>query len=94
MIKFPSTTYICPFFINNCCDLYIDVPIGTIIKDAQTGKIVADLSQEGQEELVLKGGRGGKGNSHFATATRQVPRFAQAGEDGEEKEVILELKLL
>ena len=75
-------------------DLYIDVPIGTIIKDAETGKIVADLSQEGQEELVLKGGRGGKGNSHFATATRQVPRFAQAGEDGEEKEVILELKLL
>lgn len=75
-------------------DLYIKVPIGTIIKDAETGKVVADLSQEGQEELVLKGGRGGKGNSHFATATRQVPRFAQAGEDGEEKEVILELKLL
>ena len=75
-------------------DLYINVPIGTIIKDAETGKVVADLSQEGQEELVLKGGRGGKGNSHFATATRQVPRFAQAGEEGEEKEVILELKLL
>ena len=75
-------------------DLYIDVPIGTIIKDAETGKIVADLSKEGQKELVLKGGRGGKGNSHFATATRQVPRFAQAGEEGEEKEVILELKLL
>ena len=75
-------------------DLYINVPIGTIIKDAETGKIVADLSEEGQEELILKGGRGGKGNSHFATATRQVPRFAQAGEDGEEKEIILELKLL
>lgn len=75
-------------------DLYINVPIGTIIKDAETGKVVADLSQEGQVELVLKGGRGGKGNSHFATATRQVPRFAQAGEDGEEKEIILELKLL
>jgi GTP-binding protein len=75
-------------------DLYINVPIGTIIKDAETGKIVADLSQEGQEELILKGGRGGKGNAHFATATRQVPRFAQAGEEGEEKEVILELKLL
>lgn len=75
-------------------DLYINVPIGTIVKDAETGKIVADLSKEGQEELVLKGGRGGKGNSHFATATRQVPRFAQAGEEGEEKEVILELKLL
>ena len=75
-------------------DLYIDVPIGTIIKDAKTGKVVADLSKQGQIELVLKGGRGGKGNSHFATATRQVPRFAQAGEEGEEKEVILELKLL
>lgn len=75
-------------------DLYIDVPLGTIIKDAETGKIVADLSKENQVELVLNGGRGGKGNSHFATATRQVPRFAQAGEDGEEKEVILELKLL
>ena len=75
-------------------DLYIDVPIGTIIRDAESGKIVADLSKDGQVELVLKGGRGGKGNSHFATATRQVPRFAQAGEDGEEKEVILELKLL
>ena len=75
-------------------DLYIDVPIGTIIRDAETRKIVADLSKDGQVELVLKGGRGGKGNSHFATATRQVPRFAQAGEDGEEKEVILELKLL
>ena len=75
-------------------DLYINVPAGTIIKDAETGKVVADLSQQGQVELVLKGGRGGKGNSHFATSTRQVPRFAQAGEDGEEKEIILELKLL
>ena len=75
-------------------DLYIDVPLGTIIKDAETGKVVADLSKENQVELVLNGGRGGKGKSHFATATRQVPRFAQAGEDGEEKEVILELKLL
>lgn len=74
--------------------LYINVPRGTVIKDAETGKIIADLSQEKQEELVLKGGRGGKGNSHFATATRQVPRFAQAGEEGKEKEIILELKLL
>ena len=75
-------------------DLYINVPIGTIIKDAETGKVVADLSKEGQVELVLKGGHGGKGNSHFATSTRQAPRFAQGGEKGEEKEIILELKLL
>ena len=75
-------------------DLIIKVPVGTVIKDAETGKVVADLSQEGQKELILKGGRGGRGNMHFATATRQAPRFAEDGEKGEEKEVILELKLL
>ena len=67
-------------------DLYIKVPIGTVVKDAETGELIADLSKEGQCELILPGGRGGKGNSHFATSTRQAPRFA--------KEVILELKLL
>ena len=75
-------------------DLEIFVPLGTIIKDAETGKIVADLSEKGQKELVLKGGRGGKGNSHFANSTRQAPRFAQNGEEGIEKDLILELKLL
>lgn len=75
-------------------DLYIKVPIGTIIRDAKTNKVLADLSHEGQKELILAGGRGGKGNSHFATSTRQAPRFAQDGEKGEEKELILELKLL
>ena len=75
-------------------DLTIKVPVGTVIKDAETGKVVADLSHEGQKELILKGGRGGRGNMHFATATRQAPRFAEDGEKGEEKEVILELKLL
>lgn len=75
-------------------DLYVKVPIGTLIKDAETGKIIADLSHKGQKELILPGGRGGKGNSHFATSTRQVPRFSQDGEKGIEKEVILELKLL
>ena len=75
-------------------DIYIGVPIGTVIKDAKTGKIIADLSKPDQVELVLKGGNGGKGNTHFATSTRQAPRFAQGGEKGIEKEVILELKLL
>lgn len=74
--------------------IYIKVPRGTIIKDAQTGQVVADLSEIDQQELVLPGGRGGKGNSHFATATRQAPHFAQGGEKGIEKELILELKLL
>ena len=75
-------------------DIYIGVPIGTVLKDNETGKVIADLSEPGQKELVLKGGRGGRGNQHFATSTRQVPRFAEDGEPGQEKEVILELKLL
>lgn len=75
-------------------DLYVKVPQGTIVKDAETGRVVADLSELGQTELIAPGGVGGKGNAHFATATRQAPRFAQDGEKGIEKEVILELKLL
>ncbi len=75
-------------------DLRIGVPRGTVIKDATNNIILADLSEEKQEELILPGGRGGKGNSHFATSTRQAPRFAVDGEKGIEKELILELKLL
>lgn len=75
-------------------DLYVKVPRGTVVKDVKTGKVLADLSEEKQKELILQGGRGGKGNSHFATSTRQAPRFAQDGEKGIELEVILELKLL
>lgn len=75
-------------------DLYIKVPLGTIIKDAESGKVLADLCEPGQTELVFPGGRGGKGNSHFATSTRQAPHFSQGGEKGIEKEIILELKLL
>ncbi len=84
---------------NNCNgkfgeDLYIKVPIGTVIKDAETNRVLADLSKPDQQELILKGGRGGRGNSHFATSMRQAPRFSEDGEKGEEKEIILELKLL
>ena len=75
-------------------DLYVDVPKGTVVKDSETGKVIADLSEDGQVELILKGGRGGKGNTHFATSTRQAPYFAIDGEKGKEKEIILELKLL
>ncbi len=75
-------------------DLYIKVPLGTLIKDAETGKILADLCKPGQTELIFPGGRGGKGNSHFATSTRQAPHFSQGGEKGIEREIILELKLL
>ena len=75
-------------------DLTIKVPKGTIVKDAETGKVIVDMSEDGQRELILKGGRGGKGNVHFATSTRQAPHFAIDGEKGKEKEIILELKLL
>ena len=75
-------------------DIYIKVPQGTVIKDEETGKVIADLSKEGQVECILQGGKGGKGNCHFATATRQIPNFAETGEPGKEKTIILELKLI
>ena len=73
-------------------DLIIKVPKGTVIKAFETGKVICDLSEDGQKELILRGGRGGKGNVHFATSTRQVPDFAIDGEKGKEIEIVLELK--
>lgn len=75
-------------------DVIIKVPVGTIVKDAETGKILFDLAQSGQKVLLAKGGKGGKGNSNFATPTRRTPRFAEPGKPGEEKRIILELKLI
>ncbi len=74
-------------------DLVLKVPKGTLIKDAETGRIMADISDE-EPVVIAKGGNGGWGNNHFATATRQVPRFAKEGAPGEEYTVTLELKLL
>ncbi len=75
-------------------DAYIDVPCGTVVYNAETGKYVCDITCDGQEEVLLQGGRGGLGNFQFRTATRQTPRFAQPGEPAQEMTVILELKLL
>ena len=75
-------------------DVYIDVPCGTVVYDAETGKFICDVMHDGQEVMLLKGGRGGLGNYQFRTATNQAPRYAQPGEPMQERTVIRELKLL
>lgn len=75
-------------------DEIIEVPLGTLIRDAETGALIQEISEHGQEYITVAGGRGGKGNTFFATSTRQTPRFAQPGEPGSEEWKILELKLL
>lgn len=75
-------------------DIFLDVPVGTTVKDAETGEILMDLTEAGEERILCKGGRGGLGNDNFKSATLQTPRFAQPGEEGEEGWFVLELKLL
>lgn len=75
-------------------DVYIDVPCGTVVYDAETGKYICDVTYDKQEVILLKGGRGGLGNFQFRTSTNQAPRYAQPGEPMEERTVIMELKLL
>jgi GTP-binding protein len=78
----------------NGSDVILDVPIGTIARDAETGKVEAEISEHGEEIVLVSGGRGGRGNHHFKSATNQTPRYSQPGEEGKEEWKILELKLL
>ncbi len=75
-------------------DIYLDVPLGTVAKDAETGETLFELVEPGEERILVKGGRGGLGNNNFKSATNQTPRYAQPGEPGQEGWFILELKIL
>lgn len=75
-------------------DVIIKVPVGTVVKQADTGEILFDLDQDHKRVIAAKGGKGGKGNSNFATPVNQTPRFAESGKPGEEKDIVLELKLI
>lgn len=75
-------------------DEYIEVPLGTVAKDAETNEVLAEITEAGQEYIILKGGRGGLGNHHFKNSVNQNPRYAQPGEDGKEEWKVLELKVL
>ncbi|MCI1779697.1 MAG: GTPase ObgE [Bacteroidales bacterium] len=75
-------------------NVYLDVPLGTVAKNAETGEKLLEITEDGEEKVLLKGGRGGKGNAYFKSATMQTPRFSQPGEEGVEGWYILELKIL
>lgn len=75
-------------------DIYMDVPLGTVVKDAETNDIIFEITENGEEKVVAEGGMGGRGNWHFKTSTNQTPRYAQPGIPGQERSIILELKVL
>ncbi len=75
-------------------DAFIDVPLGTVVRDPETREVLLEITEDGEEKILIPGGRGGQGNDHFKSSTMQTPRFAQPGEDGNEGSFILELKLL
>ncbi len=75
-------------------DVYLDVPLGTVVRDSQTNEIILEITEHGEEKIILEGGKGGRGNWHFKTATNQTPRYAQPGIPGLEREVTFELKVL
>ena len=75
-------------------DIVIKVPQGTVIREAQSGKVIVDMSGDNREVVLLKGGRGGNGNQHYATSTMQAPKYAQPGQPAQELELMLELKMI
>ncbi|MDR0958359.1 MAG: GTPase CgtA, partial [Clostridiales bacterium] len=75
-------------------DIVIKVPVGTVIKEVNSGKVIADMKIKDEKRIIAKGGKGGRGNQHFATSVRQAPRYAEAGKSGKELEVVLELKII
>lgn len=75
-------------------DAIIEVPLGTVAKDAETGEVLFEITEDGEQQVLVQGGRGGRGNDHFKSATNQTPRYAQPGESYVEQEVVLELKVL
>lgn len=75
-------------------DVYIDVPLGTVVRDTETQEVIFEITENGEEKILLEGGKGGLGNWHFKTSTNQTPRYAQPGIPGQERDVTLELKIL
>lgn len=75
-------------------DVYLEVPLGTVVRDTKTNEVLFEITEDGEEKIVLEGGKGGLGNTHFKSATNQTPRYAQPGLPGQEKQITLELKVL